>query len=54
MEEFHVPNLKIPYEDRLGFYFIIPRRTLLEKLQNKSIYACGCPFQNLASWLHAN
>ncbi|KAM3384356.1 hypothetical protein ACQJBY_008796 [Aegilops geniculata] len=36
-EEFTLPNLKIPYNNRLGFYFIIPQRDITEKLPNKFI-----------------
>uniref|UniRef100_N1QSN2 MutS protein-4-like protein n=1 Tax=Aegilops tauschii TaxID=37682 RepID=N1QSN2_AEGTA len=36
-EEFTLPNLKIPYNNRLGFYFIIPLRDITEKLPNKFI-----------------
>ncbi|XP_051216073.1 DNA mismatch repair protein MSH4 isoform X3 [Lolium perenne] len=36
-EEFNMPNLKIPYNNRLGFYFIIPQKDITEKLPNKFI-----------------
>uniref|UniRef100_A0A453B446 DNA mismatch repair protein MutS core domain-containing protein n=1 Tax=Aegilops tauschii subsp. strangulata TaxID=200361 RepID=A0A453B446_AEGTS len=48
-EEFTLPNLKIPYNNRLGFYFIIPLRDITEKLPNKFIQVCVCPFKNSAS-----
>uniref|UniRef100_A0A0E0LKR6 DNA mismatch repair proteins mutS family domain-containing protein n=1 Tax=Oryza punctata TaxID=4537 RepID=A0A0E0LKR6_ORYPU len=36
-EDFKLPNLKIPYNNRLGFYFIIPQKDITERLPNKFI-----------------
>ncbi|KQK16202.1 hypothetical protein BRADI_1g27377v3 [Brachypodium distachyon] len=36
-EECQLPNLKIPYNNRLGFYFIIPQKDITGKLPSKFI-----------------
>ncbi|KAL6640022.1 hypothetical protein ACP70R_022332 [Stipagrostis hirtigluma subsp. patula] len=36
-EEYNMPNLKIPYNNRQGFYFIIPQRDITDRLPNKFI-----------------
>uniref|UniRef100_A0A0D3GR21 DNA mismatch repair proteins mutS family domain-containing protein n=1 Tax=Oryza barthii TaxID=65489 RepID=A0A0D3GR21_9ORYZ len=36
-EDFKLPNLKIPYNNRLGFYFIVPQKDITERLPNKFI-----------------
>ncbi|KAJ3675546.1 hypothetical protein LUZ60_004588 [Juncus effusus] len=36
-EEFNMPNLKIPYNNRQGFYFSIPNKDISGKLPNKFI-----------------
>uniref|UniRef100_A0A0D9WYW4 DNA mismatch repair proteins mutS family domain-containing protein n=1 Tax=Leersia perrieri TaxID=77586 RepID=A0A0D9WYW4_9ORYZ len=36
-EDFKLPNLKIPYKNRLGFYFVIPQKDITERLPNKFI-----------------
>lgn len=46
-EDFKLPNLKIPYNNRLGFYFIVPQKDITERLPNKFIQVCGyIPFKN--------
>jgi DNA mismatch repair protein MSH4 len=32
-----MPNLKIPYNNRHGFYFIIPQKDITDRLPNKFI-----------------
>lgn len=44
-EDFNLPNLKIPYNNRLGFYFIIPQKDITEKLPNKFIQVCRYSFE---------
>ncbi|RLM87753.1 DNA mismatch repair protein MSH4 [Panicum miliaceum] len=36
-EEYNMPNLKIPYNIRQGFYFIIPQKDITDRLPNKFI-----------------
>ncbi|CAL5062750.1 unnamed protein product [Urochloa decumbens] len=36
-EEYNLPNLKIPYNIRQGFYFIIPQKDITDRLPNKFI-----------------
>ncbi|KAG2636976.1 hypothetical protein PVAP13_2NG481800 [Panicum virgatum] len=36
-EEYNMPNLKIPYNIRQGFYFIIPQKDITGRLPNKFI-----------------
>ncbi|XP_062187204.1 DNA mismatch repair protein MSH4 isoform X2 [Phragmites australis] len=36
-EEYNMPNLKIPYNNRQGFYFIIPQKDITDRLPNKFI-----------------
>lgn len=36
-EDFKLPNLKIPFNNRQGFYFSIPQKSIQGKLPNKFI-----------------
>jgi len=36
-EEYNMPNLKMPYNIRQGFYFIIPQKDITDRLPNKFI-----------------
>jgi hypothetical protein len=36
-EEYNMPNLKISYNIRQGFYFIIPQKDITDRLPNKFI-----------------
>lgn len=39
-EKFKLPNLKIPYNNRQGFYFSIPQKDISGKLPDKFIQVC--------------
>ncbi|EER99382.2 DNA mismatch repair protein MSH4 [Sorghum bicolor] len=36
-EEYNMPNLKMPYNTRQGFYFMIPQKDITDRLPNKFI-----------------
>jgi len=36
-EEYNMPNLKMPYNTRQGFYFMIPQKHITDRLPNKFI-----------------